>query len=79
MPTRTAREPSSDFGMLLGRVVVDNEMDVELGRHIGLDVTQEGEEFLVTAAEFALGDDHPVEGVESDEQEWLCRGADSRG
>ena len=38
VPTRTACEPSSDLGMLVGGVVVDDEMDVELGRHIGLDV-----------------------------------------
>ena len=40
VPTRTAGEPSLDLGMLVGGVVVDDEMDVELGRHIGLDVTQ---------------------------------------
>ena len=39
VPTRTAGEPGSDLGMLVGGVVVDNEMDVELDRHIGLDVT----------------------------------------
>ena len=38
VPTRTACEPSSDLGMLVGSIVVDDEMDVELGRHIGLDV-----------------------------------------
>ena len=38
VPARTAGEPSSDLGMLVGGVVVDDEMDVELGRHIGLDV-----------------------------------------
>ena len=64
MPTRTARGPGS-VGMLVGR---DNEMDVELGRHIGLDVTQEGEELLVTVAGFALGDDRAVEGIENGEQ-----------
>ena len=38
VPTRAAGEPSSDFGMLVGGVVVDDEMDVELDRHIGVDV-----------------------------------------
>ena len=38
VPTPTACEPSSDLGMLVVGVVVDDEMDVELGRHIGLDV-----------------------------------------
>lgn len=38
VPTRTAGEPSSDLWMLMGGVVVDDEMDVELVRHTGLDV-----------------------------------------
>jgi hypothetical protein len=63
MPTRTAREPRSDLGMLVGGVVVDDEMDIQLGRHIGFDVTQEGEEFLMTMAGFALSDDRAVEHV----------------
>jgi hypothetical protein len=66
--TRTAGEPSLDLGMLVGSVVVDDEMDVELGRHIGLDVTQEGEELLVAMAGFALGDDRAVKHVEGGEQ-----------
>jgi hypothetical protein len=43
-------------------------MDVELGRHIGFDVTQEGEELLMTMAWFALGNDRAVEDVEGGEQ-----------
>ena len=38
VPTRAAGEPSSDLGMLVSGVVVDDEMNIELGRHIGLDV-----------------------------------------
>ena len=68
VPTRTACEPSSDLGMLVSGVVVGDEMDVELGRDICLDVTQEGEELLVTMAGFALGDDRAVEHVEGSEQ-----------
>jgi hypothetical protein len=64
VPTRTACEPSSDLGMLVGGVVVDDEMDIELGWHVGLDVTQEGEELLMAMAGFALGDDRAVEHVE---------------
>jgi hypothetical protein len=68
VPTRTAGEPSSDLGMLVGGVVVDDEMDVELGRHIGLDVAQEGEELLMAMAGFALGDDRAVEHIKVGEQ-----------
>ena len=60
VPTRTACEPSSDLAMLVGGVVVEDEMDVELGWHVGLDVTQEGEELLMAMAGFALGDDRAV-------------------
>ena len=31
VPTRPPGEPSRDFGVLMGGVVVDDEMDVELG------------------------------------------------
>jgi hypothetical protein len=65
---RTACEPSSGLGMLVGGVVVDDEMDVELGWHVSLDVTQEGEELLMAMAGFALGDDRAVKHVEGGEQ-----------
>jgi hypothetical protein len=48
VPAWTAGEPSSDLWMLVGCVVVDDEMDVELVRHIGLDTAQESEELLMT-------------------------------
>ena len=67
-PAWTASEPSSDLWMLMGCVVVDDEMDVELVRHIVLDVAQEGEELLMTMTGFALGDDRAVEHVEGSEQ-----------
>ncbi|KRP90396.1 hypothetical protein AOQ73_25110 [Bradyrhizobium pachyrhizi] len=54
--------------MLVGGVVVDDEMDVQLGRHVSFDVTQEGEELLVAMARFALSDDCAVEHVEGGEQ-----------
>ena len=58
---------ASQAPILVGGVVVDDEMDVELGRRIGLDVAQKGEEFLMTMAGFALGDDRAVEHVEGGE------------
>jgi hypothetical protein len=68
VPARTACQPSSDLGMLVGGVVIDDEMDVELGWHVGLDVTQEGEELLMAMARLALGDDRAVKHVEGGEQ-----------
>ena len=68
VPTRTAGKPGPHLGMLVGGIVVDDEMDVEPGRHIGFNVTQEGEELLVTMAGSALSDDRTVEHVEGGEQ-----------
>ena len=36
VPTRTTCEPGFDLGMLMGGIVVDDEMDVEFRWHIGL-------------------------------------------
>src|SRR5262249_20935000 len=66
--TRRAGESRSDLVMLVGGVVVDDEVDVELGWHVGLDVTQEGEELLMTMAGVALSDDRAIEHVEGGEQ-----------
>lgn len=49
-----ASQPGVDPGMLVGGVVVDNEMDVERRGHVGVDAAQEGEELLVPMALFAL-------------------------
>lgn len=68
VPTRPAGEPGPDLRMLVGGAVVDDEMDVKLGRHISFDVTQEGQELLVTMAGFALGDDCADEHVEGSKQ-----------
>jgi hypothetical protein len=35
------REPVSELGIFLGGVVVDHQVDVERGRHIGVDVPSE--------------------------------------
>ena len=45
----------------MGGMVVDDEMDVEVSRDIGLDVAQEGEEFLMTMARLALCKDRTIE------------------
>jgi hypothetical protein len=45
--------------MLVGRVVIDDQMEVEIGRNIAVKMLKEGEEFLVAMAGFALGDYFP--------------------
>ena len=50
----TASQPGVDLGVFVGSVVVDDEMDIEVLGHVGVDVAQEGEELLVPMASLAL-------------------------
>ena len=61
-------QPGADLRMLVGRVVVDDEMEVEVVRHVGLDVLQETQQLLATVTGFALRHDLPVGDVEGSEQ-----------
>ena len=54
--------------MLVGGVIVDDEVDVELSRDIGVDVAQEGEEFLMAMALLALAEDLSAGDVQSSKQ-----------
>ena len=57
VPAWMAGEPSSDLVVLVGGVVVNDKVDVELGRHMASIVAQEGEKLLMAMAGLALGDD----------------------
>ncbi len=57
--------------MLVGRIVVADQMHIEIGRHVLVDMTEEGEEFLVPMTLLALRDHFPVGCVEGSEQR--CR------
>ena len=61
-------EPSSDLGMLVGGIVVGDEMDVERFGDVGIDVAEEGKELLGTMALFALGQDVAGSDVKGGEQ-----------
>ncbi len=52
---RPGCEPSSNLVVLVGRIVVDDEMNVQLLRDGGFDVAQELEELLVAMTLLALG------------------------
>ncbi len=54
MRTSSTRKPSFSFGMLVSFVVVHDQMHIELFGHASLDVAQEGQEFLMAMACFAL-------------------------
>ena len=54
--------------MLVGGVVVGDQMDRKPGRHIAVEVIKKGAKFLVPMARLALSDDRAVEHVERREQ-----------
>jgi len=62
------RQPRFDPRMLVGAVVVGDQMDRKPERHIALEVIKKGAKFLVPMARLALGDDRTVEHVERREQ-----------
>lgn len=72
MVARPLGEPCFDFGVLVGGIVVDDEMDIEIVGHVGIDMAQEGEKFLVPMALLALTDDLAASDVQGGEQ---CGGA----
>ena len=65
---RMAGEPRSDFGMLVSRVVVGDQVQFKIGRHISIEMFQKAQEFLVAMARLALGDDPAVDDVQCREE-----------
>ena len=43
-------QPAFDSDVLMGAVVVDDEMDIEVRGHVGIDVSEEAQELLVAVA-----------------------------
>lgn len=72
MKARMSLEPAFYRGGLVGGIVVDDEMQVEMGQRPLVDGLEEAEELAMPVAGHALADDGAVEHVESREQ---CRGA----
>jgi hypothetical protein len=56
------------LGILVRRVVVDDQMDLQVFADIGIDMTEELEEFLVAVPPFAWGEDLAGGDVEGGEQ-----------
>ena len=65
---RSGREPGPHFRMLVGRIVVHDEMGVEIGRDHGVDMLQEVQELLVAMTLSALCDHLTVGDIERSEQ-----------
>ncbi len=57
MVAKPGGEPAFDLGVLVGAVVVDDEVDVATGGDVGVDVPEEAQELLVAVPRFALGED----------------------
>ena len=64
MITRTARQPGFDLGVFMGGIVVQHQMEVEVGGDVAVQVAEKGEELLMAMAWFALRNHAPIEDVE---------------
>ena len=51
-----AVEPAGDRGMLMGGVIVGDDMDVEIGRGLGIDGFEEGQPLLMAVTRRQAGD-----------------------
>src|SRR3954454_15338342 len=60
MKASSTRKPSLNSGMLVSSVVVHDQMHIELFGHASLDMAQEGQEFLMAMARFALVNTCPL-------------------
>jgi hypothetical protein len=61
-------EPRHAIGMLVGGIVVDDDMDRPLLRHSGLDDVEKPDELLMAVALHALADDLTFKHIEGSEQ-----------
>lgn len=71
MKTWTSK-PNFNFRMLVRAVVVTDQVDIEVFGNVGLDVTQQGEEFLMAMPRFSLIQHTAVGDVERCKTRWPC-------
>jgi hypothetical protein len=65
---RPGSEPGTHFGMFVRGVVVDDEVDIEGRRDIGLDMLEKGEKLLVAMSCAKLREDSAIGKVQACEQ-----------
>ncbi len=65
---RMASKPASDTRRFVGPVIVEDQMHVELGRHLRVDGLEEAEELLAPMASMTLADDFASRDVEGGKQ-----------
>ena len=63
-----AVEPSTDRGMLMGGVIVGDDVDVETGRGLVIDGFEKGEPLLMAMARRQAGDQLALEIIERGKQ-----------
>ena len=68
MEPRMSPEPRFHARVLMGRVIVRNEMQVEFGRGLDVDLVEEADELLMPMARHAFADHLAVEHVEGRKQ-----------
>lgn len=68
VPVRPSREPGLHSGVLLGAVVIDDAMNIQVGGDGFVDLAQEGQKLLVSMARLALGQNGAIQDVEGREQ-----------
>src|SRR5579862_569983 len=68
MPSRPRAEPFSDRLGLVGGVIVHDQVNVEIARHVALDLAQEAQELAAAMAGITAPDDLAGRRVESGEQ-----------
>ncbi len=61
-------EPGSHLGMLVGSIVVENDVDRLVVGHLGVDGVEEANELLMTMTLHVAADDGAVEHVEGGKQ-----------
>src|SRR5260370_19718679 len=61
-------EPGADLGMLVRRVVVDDQVEFPPGRGLAVDLLEKADEFLMPSAAHALADDTTLQHIEGSEQ-----------
>lgn len=68
VPAWPARQPGFDAGMLMRRVVVDDDVDVEFGRDGLVDGPQEAQKFLMAMPRLAFCQYRAIEHIECSKQ-----------